>query len=107
MAALANGCIGLDPNLGYHVVKTAISLGMEILLRVPHLSVVLQGEDTVNFKVKYMHACLLDVVVAADVAAVVVAAATVDVDDALAANAHANADVDDACSDVVASAWCI
>ena len=29
----------------------AIELGMEILLRVPHLSFVLQGEDTVNFKV--------------------------------------------------------
>ena len=48
--------------LGYHVVKKTVALGMEILLRVPHVSFVLQGEDTVNFKVKYMPAYLLVVV---------------------------------------------
>jgi hypothetical protein len=49
---------GVGTHLGYSVVKKTISLGMEILLRVSHLSFVLQGEDTVNFKAKYMHACL-------------------------------------------------
>ena len=44
-------CDGVGTHLGYHVVKMAIELGIEIMLRVPHLSFVLQGEDTVNFKV--------------------------------------------------------
>ena len=35
------------------MIEKAIELGMEILLRVPNLSSVLQGEDTVNFKVNY------------------------------------------------------
>ena len=34
----------------FAVIEKAIELGMEILLRVPNLSFVLQGEDTVNFK---------------------------------------------------------
>ena len=33
-------------------------MGMEILLRIPHLSFVLQGEDTMNFKVKETLLCL-------------------------------------------------
>jgi hypothetical protein len=37
-------------HIGYSVVKTAVDLGLEILLRVPHLSFALQGEDFVNFK---------------------------------------------------------
>ena len=44
-------CDGVGTHLGYSVVKKAVDLGMEILLRVPHLSFVLQGEDTINFKV--------------------------------------------------------
>ncbi len=44
-------CDGIMTHLGYHVGTKAIALGMEILLRVPHLSFVLQGEDTINFKV--------------------------------------------------------
>ena len=55
-------CDGVGTHLGYHVVKKAIELGMEIVLRVPHLSFVLQGEDTINFKVKvalpWLLACL-------------------------------------------------
>ena len=63
----------------------------------------LQGEDTVNFKVKCLPACLL----VADVVAAYAASVVVVVDDATAANAHANADVDDAYSDAAASALCI
>ena len=44
-------CDGVGTHLGYQVVMKAVELGMEILLRVPHLSFVLQGEDTINFKV--------------------------------------------------------
>ncbi len=33
----------------FAVVEKAINLGMEILLRLPNLSYVIQGEDTVNF----------------------------------------------------------
>ena len=36
--------------MGYSVVKKAADLGLDILLRVPHLSHILQGEDTVKFK---------------------------------------------------------
>jgi hypothetical protein len=46
-------CDGVGTHLGSNVVLKTIELGMEILLRVPHLSFVLQGEDTVNFKVTY------------------------------------------------------
>ena len=42
---------GVGNHLGYQVVMKAIELGMENLPRVPHLNFVLQGEDTVNFKV--------------------------------------------------------
>jgi hypothetical protein len=45
-------CDGVGIHLGYHVVKKALELGMEFLLRVHHLNFVLQGEETVNFKVK-------------------------------------------------------
>jgi len=44
-------CDGVGTHLGYHVLKKALELGMEIIMRVPHLSFALQGEDTVNFKV--------------------------------------------------------
>ena len=43
-------CDGVGTHLGHTVVEKAIELGMEIVLRVPHLSSVLQGEDTVNFR---------------------------------------------------------
>jgi hypothetical protein len=90
-------CDGVGTHLGYHVVKMAIELGIEILLRVPHLSFVLQGEDTVNFKVT---ACLFSTCLRAFAAAVVVvvvaaAAASAYAYDvaAAAANAYADADV--------------
>jgi hypothetical protein len=41
---------GVGSHLRYNVIKKNIELGMEIFLRVPNLSFVLQGEDTVNFK---------------------------------------------------------
>ncbi len=115
-------CDGVGNHHGYEVVNKAIALGMEILLRVPHLSFVLKGEDTVNFKVKCLlvccclpiclpaclflsaclHACLHVVaIVLARAASVVVV-----VDDATAANAHANVDADDAYSDAGESARC-
>ena len=43
-------CYGVGTHLGYNDVMKALELGLEILLRVPHLSHILQGEDTVNFK---------------------------------------------------------
>ncbi len=87
--------------------RKAIALGMEILLRVPHFSFVLQGEDTINFKITSTRmlcfACLprdddvADVVAAASVAtADVVATAAI----AGIVVANANPNVDDACSDV-------
>jgi hypothetical protein len=76
-------CDGVGTHLGYHVVKKAIELGIEILLRVPHLSFVLQGEDTVNFKVT---ACFFTTCLRA--AAAFAYACAVD-----AANAYADADV--------------
>ena len=66
----------------------AIELVMEIVLKVPHLSFVLQGEDTFNFKAKYMPTCLLGVAVVVVV---------------VAAYAHTDADADDACFAVAAS----
>ncbi len=36
--------------MGYAVVMKALDLGLEILVRVPHLSHIFEGEDTVNFK---------------------------------------------------------
>jgi hypothetical protein len=50
-------CDGVGTHLGYNVVKKAIDLEMEILLRIPHLSFVLQGEDTMDFKVKVTLIC--------------------------------------------------
>ena len=44
-------CDGVGSNSCFIVVEKAIELKMEIPLRVPNLSYVLQGEDTVNFKV--------------------------------------------------------
>ena len=43
-------CVGT--HLGYSVVKNtkAIEISIEILLRVPNLSFVLKGENTINFK---------------------------------------------------------
>eukprot|EP00873_Tetraselmis_striata_P009887 jgi/Tetstr1/430151/TSEL_019984.t1 len=42
-------CDGVGARLGITVLEAAIELGFEICLRVPHLSHILQGEDTVNF----------------------------------------------------------
>jgi hypothetical protein len=47
-------CDGIGTHLGYHVGKKAINMGMEIMLRVPDLCFVLEGEDTINFKVLVM-----------------------------------------------------
>ncbi len=41
-------CDGVGTHLGYYVVMKALELGLEILLRIPHLSHILQGKDTVN-----------------------------------------------------------
>jgi hypothetical protein len=41
---------GVGTHLGYAVVMKALDLGLEILVRVPHLSHIFEGEDTVNFK---------------------------------------------------------
>ena len=49
-------CDGVGTHLGITVLETAIEMGAEVILRVPHLSFVLQGEDTINFgplKVSY------------------------------------------------------
>ena len=43
-------CDGVGTHTGLAVLKRAVELGLEVLLRVPNLSFVLQGEDTVNFK---------------------------------------------------------
>lgn len=43
-------CDGVGSHLTLAVLERAVELGMEILLRVPNLSFILQGEDTVNFK---------------------------------------------------------
>ena len=42
-------CDGVGTHLGFIVLETAVENGLEIVLRVPHLSYRLQGEDTVNF----------------------------------------------------------
>jgi hypothetical protein len=44
-------CDGVGSHLCYNVIEKAIEMGMEILLRVPYLSYIVQGEDIVNFKV--------------------------------------------------------
>jgi hypothetical protein len=43
-------CDGVGTHIGYYVLKTAVELGIEILLRVPNLSFALKGEDLINFK---------------------------------------------------------
>ncbi len=69
------------------VVEKAIELGLEILLRVPNLSYVLQGEDTVNFKVITTLLCYYaDVANDADAAATTVVAIADDVADASVAD---------------------
>jgi hypothetical protein len=45
-------CDGAGTHLCFDVMEKTIEIGIEILLRVPNLSYVLQGEDTVNFKVR-------------------------------------------------------
>jgi hypothetical protein len=65
-------CDGVGSHLCYNVIEKAIELGMEILLRVPNLGFVLQGEDTVDFKVN-------TTIIATNVVAVIVVA-VVDVD---------------------------
>ncbi len=55
-------CDGVGSHLCYSVIEKAIELGMEILLRVPNLNYVLQGEDTVNFKVNTTTIATYDVV---------------------------------------------
>ncbi len=44
-------CDGVGTHIGLVVLETALELGLEIILRVPHLSFRLQGEDTVNFSI--------------------------------------------------------
>ena len=44
-------CDGVGTHCGVDALETALSLGIHVLLRVPHLSHKLQGEDTVNFAV--------------------------------------------------------
>ncbi len=43
-------CDGVETHLCEDVLDKAIELGMEIVLRVPNLSYILQGEDIINFK---------------------------------------------------------
>ena len=43
-------CNGVGTHLGYSVVKKAVEMVLAIVLRVPHLSHIMQGEDTVNTK---------------------------------------------------------
>jgi hypothetical protein len=44
-------CDGMGTHIGFAVLETAVELGLEVVLHVPHLSFRLQGEDTVNFSV--------------------------------------------------------
>jgi hypothetical protein len=44
-------CDGVGTHIGFSVLEAAVELGIEIVLRVPHLSFRLHGEDTVNFGV--------------------------------------------------------
>ncbi len=48
-------CDGVGTHLGYKVVMKALELALEMFVRVPHLSHILQGEDTVNIKVLKAH----------------------------------------------------
>ncbi len=60
-------CDGVGTHLAYAVVKRAVELGLEIVVRAPHLSNVLQGEDTVNFKVS-----AIDIIILASCVALVI-----------------------------------
>ena len=51
-------CDGVGTHTGMQALRKAIELGCEVILRVPHLSFVLQGEDTVNFKDLKVGCCL-------------------------------------------------
>jgi hypothetical protein len=44
-------CDGVGTHIEVAVLETAVELDLEVVLRVPHLSFRLQGEDTVNFSV--------------------------------------------------------
>lgn len=48
---------GVGTHVGFYALEAAISCGLEIVLRVPNLSFVLQGEDTVNFRTFKVCAC--------------------------------------------------
>ena len=51
-------CDGVGTHIGLSVLEAAVELGIEVVLRVPHLSFRLQGEDTVIFsvlKVRTLH----------------------------------------------------
>ena len=48
-------CDGLGTYIGLNVVLKTDELGLACLLREPHLSNILQGEDTVNFKELKLH----------------------------------------------------
>ena len=48
-------CDGFGTHLGYGIVMKALELGLEILVRLSHLSHIFQGEDTVNFKMLKAH----------------------------------------------------
>ena len=43
-------CDGVGTHMTLAALETAVDLGLEIVLRVPNLRFVLQGEDTINFK---------------------------------------------------------
>lgn len=49
-------CDGVGTHLGIAVLEAALELGVEICMPVPHLSHILQGEDTVNFGPLKVHA---------------------------------------------------
>ena len=56
-------CDGVGTHLGLQVLEAAVENGLEIVLRVPHLSFRLQGEDTVNFgpfKVSRLYTWVID-----------------------------------------------
>ena len=42
-------CDGVGTHLGITVLEAALDMGAEVILRVHHLSFILQGEDTINF----------------------------------------------------------
>jgi hypothetical protein len=44
-------CDGVGTHIGFVVLETAVELGLEVVMRVSHLSFRMQGEDTMNFSV--------------------------------------------------------